>query len=73
VRATKRPRHVRFGSILLKKSFLANERKFFSPAGAFKRGNVRDHIDSRKCDHRPSYLPSDSTIEKDEGATRPQA
>src|SRR5467141_979 len=47
---------VAFGSILLKKSFLADERNFLAPLVRPTRGDVRDHIDSHKSDRRSSYL-----------------
>jgi hypothetical protein len=40
----------------VEKSFLVDERNFSAPLARLARGNVRDHIDSRKSDHRPSYL-----------------
>jgi hypothetical protein len=46
----------RFAPIMLKKSFLADERKFLGLLMRFVRGNVRDHIDSTKNDHGPSQL-----------------
>jgi len=39
--------------IVLKKSFLAEQRKFLGPLMRFVRGNVRDHIDSPKIDYGP--------------------
>jgi hypothetical protein len=45
---------VRFWQIVLKKPFLADERKFLGPPMRFVRGNVRDHIDSPKIDHGPA-------------------
>ena len=46
---------VRFWRILLKKSLLADERNFSGPLVRPTRGDVRDHIDSRESDHRPSH------------------
>jgi hypothetical protein len=43
--------------MLSKKSFLADERNFSAPLVRPMRGNVRDHIESQKNDHRPSYMP----------------
>jgi hypothetical protein len=34
--------------IVLKKSFLGDERNFLGPLMRFARGDVRDHIDSHK-------------------------
>jgi hypothetical protein len=48
---------VRFAPIALKKSLVADERNFSARLVRPARGNVRDHIDSHKCDHRASYLP----------------
>jgi hypothetical protein len=45
------------GSMLSKKSFLADERNFLAPLVRPTRGNVRDHIESHKSDRRPSYMP----------------
>ena len=42
--------------IVLKKSFLGDERNFLGPLMRFARGDVRDHIVSHKIDHEPSYL-----------------
>ena len=53
---SKRLADVRLGSILLKKSFLADERNFSAPLVRPARGDVRDHIDSYKSDRRSSYL-----------------
>jgi hypothetical protein len=44
--------HVR---IVLKKSFLGDERKFLEPLMRFARGDIRDHIVSHKNDHGASY------------------
>jgi hypothetical protein len=44
-----------FAPIVLKKSFLGDERDFLEPLMHFMRGDVRDHIVSRKSDHGPSY------------------
>jgi hypothetical protein len=44
----------RSGSIVLKKSFLTNERKFLGPLMRFVRGDVRDHIVTSKIDHGSS-------------------
>ena len=49
-------RHVCSWQILLKKSFLADERNFSAPLVRPARGDVRDHIDSYKSDRRSSYL-----------------
>jgi hypothetical protein len=40
---------------MLKKSFLDDERNLLGPLMRFARGDVRDHIVSRKNSHRPSY------------------
>jgi hypothetical protein len=40
--------------IVLKKSFWGDERNFLEPLMRITRGDVRDHIDSSKIDHRPS-------------------
>jgi hypothetical protein len=48
-------RHVSKVPIVLKKSFLDDERNFLGPLMRFARGDVRDHIVSHKNDHRPSY------------------
>jgi hypothetical protein len=54
----KRPRgDVSCGSMLSKKSFLADERNFSAPQVRHVRGNARDHIESQKNDHRPSHMP----------------
>jgi hypothetical protein len=45
---------VGFGSIVLKKSFLVDERKFLGPLMRFVRGDVRDHIVTPKIDHGSS-------------------
>jgi hypothetical protein len=42
--------HVRFGPILLQKSFWGEKRKFLEPPMRFRRGDVRDHIGSSKID-----------------------
>jgi hypothetical protein len=47
--------NVRFAPIVLKKSFLGDERNFLGPLMRFARGDVRDHIVSQKNSHRPSY------------------
>ena len=47
--------YVRSLRILLKKSFLGDERNFLGPLMRFARGDVRDHIASHKNDHGPSY------------------
>jgi hypothetical protein len=44
-----------FAPIVLKKSFLGDERNFLGPLMRFVRGDVRDHIVSHKNDHGPSY------------------
>jgi hypothetical protein len=44
---------VQFGSIVLKKSFWADGRKFLGPLTRFVRGDARDHIVSYKIDHGP--------------------
>jgi hypothetical protein len=49
--------NVCLGSMLSKKSFLANERNVLAPLVRPTRGNVRDHIESHKSDRRPSYMP----------------
>src|SRR5712671_4478552 len=41
--------------IVLQKSFWGDERNFLEPLMRFTRGDVRDHIDSSKIDHGPSY------------------
>jgi hypothetical protein len=41
--------------IVLKKSFLGDERDFLEPLMHFMRGDVRDHIVSGKSEHGPSY------------------
>ena len=46
---------VRFGSILLKKSFWGGDRNFSGPLMRFVRGDTRDHIISCKNDHGASY------------------
>src|SRR4030081_225667 len=43
--------------MLSKKSFLADARNFSAPPVRPMRRNVRDHIESQKNDHRPSYMP----------------
>jgi hypothetical protein len=43
-----------FWRIMLKKSFLTNERKFLGPLMRFVRGDVRDHIVTPKIDHGSS-------------------
>jgi hypothetical protein len=50
-------RNVRKGSMLSKKSFLADERNVLAPLVRPTRGNVRDHIESQKNGHRPSHMP----------------
>jgi hypothetical protein len=45
------------GSMLSKKSFLADEQNFSAPLVGPMWGNVRDHIESQQNDHRPSYMP----------------
>ena len=52
-----RVRNVRLGSMLSKKSLLADERNFLAPLVRPTRRNVRDHIESHKSDRRPSYMP----------------
>ena len=47
---------VRKWRILLKKSFLADERNFSAPLVRPTRGDARDHIDLHKSDRRSSYL-----------------
>jgi hypothetical protein len=42
-------------SIVLKKSFLTDERIFLGPLVRCSCGDVRDHIVSHKNDHRPPY------------------
>ncbi len=49
-----RGRDVRFVPIVLKKSFLTNDRKFLGPLMRFVRGDVRDHIVTPKIDHGSS-------------------
>ena len=46
---------VRFVPIVLKKSFWGDERNFLELLMRFTRGDVRDHIDSSKIDHGPSW------------------
>jgi hypothetical protein len=48
-------RLVCFVPIVLKKSFLADERKFLGPLMRFARGDVTDHIVSHENDHGPPY------------------
>jgi hypothetical protein len=48
-------RTFRFWRIVLKKSFLGDERKFLRPLMRFARGGVRGHIVSLKNDHGSSY------------------
>ena len=43
-------RHVRFVPIVLKKSFLGDERNFIGPLMRFACGDVRDHVVSHKND-----------------------
>jgi hypothetical protein len=43
----------RFWQIVLKKSFLGDERNFLEPLMRFTRGDVRDHMASSKIDHGP--------------------
>jgi len=50
----RRSRHVGFVPIVLKKSFLTNERKFLGPLMRFVRGDVRDHIVTPKLDQGSS-------------------
>jgi hypothetical protein len=47
--------NVRFAPIVLKKSFLGDERNFLGALMRFARGDVRDHIVSHKNSQRPSY------------------
>jgi hypothetical protein len=47
--------NVCFWRIMLKKSFLTDERIFLGPLVRCSCGDVRDHIGSHKNDHRPSY------------------
>src|SRR5260370_19537845 len=49
--------HVQTWQILLKKSFLADERDFLEPLMRSACGDVRDHIVLHKNDYRPSYRP----------------
>jgi hypothetical protein len=42
-----------FWQIVLKKSFLGDERNFLGSLKRFVRGDVRDHIASPKIDHGP--------------------
>ena len=49
-----RDREVRFGPILLQKSFGGGERKFLEPLTRLTRGDVGDRIVSSEIDHRPS-------------------
>ena len=49
------PLHVRFVPIVLKKSFLGDERDFLGLLMRFIRGDVRDNVVSHKNDHGPSY------------------
>src|SRR5271167_2750800 len=46
---------VRFGSILLKKSFGGRGRNFLEPLMRFVRSDVRGHVASRKNDHGLSH------------------
>ena len=46
---------VRFGPIVLKKSFLADDPNFSGPLMPSTRGDVRDHIDLNKRNREPSY------------------
>jgi hypothetical protein len=46
---------VSFWPIVLKRSFLGDERNFLRPLMRFARGDVRAHIVSHKNDHGPSY------------------
>src|SRR5580700_10206527 len=50
-------REVRKVPIVLKKSFLDDERNFLGPLMRFARGDVRGHIVLHKNDHGPSYRP----------------
>jgi len=43
--------------VVLKKSILADERKFLGPLMSFARGDVRDDIHSHRNDHESSYQP----------------
>jgi hypothetical protein len=52
--STETSRYVRYGPIVLKKSFWGDERKFLELLMRFTRGDVRDQIDSAKIDHGPS-------------------
>jgi len=60
--------NVRFGSILLKKSFGGGERNFPEPLMRFVRNDVRDHLVSQKNDHGLSYWryahPSGGLVQK---------
>jgi len=57
--------NVRSGSMLLKKSFLADERNFSEPLMRFARRDVRDHNALHKNDHGLSYRsqPALSAVE----------
>jgi hypothetical protein len=46
--------YVAYWQIVLKKSFSPDERNFLEPLMRFARGDVRDHIISRRNDHGPS-------------------
>ena len=50
-------RNVCCGSMLSKKSILADEQDFSAPLVGPMLGIVRDHIESQQNDHRPSYMP----------------
>jgi hypothetical protein len=54
-----------FAPIVLKKSFLGDERDFLEPLMHFMRGDVRDHIVSRKSDHGPSYRRKELCCRRD--------
>jgi hypothetical protein len=48
-------RNDRFWQILLQKSFWRDDRKLSGPLVRFARGDMRDHIVSRRNDHGASY------------------
>ena len=54
-----------FWQIVLKKSFSPDERNFLGPLMRFARGNVRDHIISRKNDRTPRIGAMDRCSDKD--------
>src|SRR5260370_37253148 len=48
-------RNVRLAPIVWQKYFWGDERNFLEPLMRFTRGDMRDHIDSSKIDHGPSW------------------